>query len=1476
MAGRNVFARIGVQMDADQARRELESINDGVTKLGNARLDTARTQFEQLGASVGKTAAAYQPLTEAQRRAYEQREDDVQQIGRLQRSYATLGGALAAVDVQVQHGHRTAQDAARIQSGLIEAYSRGAVAVQGHAAAYAAANDKATASTGQFKGAIGNLGLQLQDVAVQAQMGTSAFIILAQQGPQIASAFGPAGIAIGTVVAIASVAAGVLLTLGDETRKSAKEIDTFGDVLGIFEGRARESGAAIDTLTDSYRALGGELRALSKLALQADIATLTEKRAKDQKSAWDAIRNATMSGAQDAPAALGALQQLGQDKDLVAFMGKLQALNEKGAIKLMRDEDIRALLETGEALRVAEARMADLEGRATPAQKALLGYADAAREAAKATREAADAAYEMSRAQGLALGSVIVQERDLDRKIAALKGGEAAMKAYGEEQIRTTAYDKAFKANLAAGESLLDARTEATRIATKAVEAYRLEQQRADEQKAANAADRKAESQAERDAKAYAKVSEELDRGIAEQQRLAGVVGQSVEAQREANTQTKIAEALSKAHTTASTAEGKAIAGKVREQEKWRAAAADAAVLDSSKRQLAYAEKELSLMGQAEPVRERALKSFQIQQEAQEKLKTTTPELVAQWVQYQEAIADTQAMKAFQQEIRSTAKEMSRDITEALLDRESKWSDLGKTIGKRIALGLIEANIVLPITTSIVGSVPGLFGIQTPANQNSAGGGLMGSAGQYLSAGQSAYQAYQGGGGMLASAGNWFVTSGAGQSLGLSTATPLPAVGSTPVFTEGMVGSVSSGTGLASGSSSLSGSTVVSPTASGASFSSGLAAVGNAMPYGALGGMAGSYIGNAAGGNKAVGGLSGAAIGVGSYAAGTAAMGAMGASAAAAGMSGMAGATAALSAIPVYGWIAAAVLAAVTAIAGTQKPSTQYAQAWARTDNTGAVVDRGSAAASSARGKLSALEQRADGIASLIGTLTQAGGFDNRGIVLAAESDTKGNRYRIDGLAGPVVSRSESGTQVVLDVLRHMRDTGELRSGYTGTLAGRTLDRAIGIGETDMEGFGKGLALARQVEAGTTALREFDKSLAGVTSRAKEAQVTALKPMTEELALASKYGFEGEYRSLVNGQLSAMLEDIANPQKFTETQVEAATFTGQIAAMREELSKINPELARTIDGIEKAGLDRIYKKVRDSFDAAMNTAIGNDYRNQLKGVRDYWNTNAFEMLGAGRDPNELYFAQAKAIFDGLDNSQIDDVVSYFRELDPVMSTLAESLRGTTRAAREAADAQAAAMKQNADSLRGYLDSLGLSDLSSLSPQQQYAEAQRQYAAALAGDDVSVATKSNDALLRAARTMFGTTSEYGAVFNWSKSSLTEWARRQGLPMFAAGGITDGPAIAGEGIYREAVVPLPDGRTIPARITDSGNREVTAKLEEVRRELVASRQANTRMQEITVGALALIQQAIEASTDAGAKAALQAKLAALLADRKSEAA
>jgi len=56
-----------------------------------------------------------------------------------------------------------------------------------------------------------NLSYQIQDVAVQASMGTDSLRILSMQGPQIASAFGPAGAAYGAVIAIGAAVGGALM-----------------------------------------------------------------------------------------------------------------------------------------------------------------------------------------------------------------------------------------------------------------------------------------------------------------------------------------------------------------------------------------------------------------------------------------------------------------------------------------------------------------------------------------------------------------------------------------------------------------------------------------------------------------------------------------------------------------------------------------------------------------------------------------------------------------------------------------------------------------------------------------------------------------------------------------------------------------------------------------------------------------------------------------------------------------------------------------------------------------------------------------------------------------------------------------------------------------------------------------------------------------------------------------------------------------
>lgn len=77
----------------------------------------------------------------------------------------------------------------------------------------------------KLRQAAGQVGFQVQDLVVQLQGGTSAFVAFGQQGSQLAGAFGPGGAVLGAVIALASAIGGVLYkSLGDST-KSADDLD---------------------------------------------------------------------------------------------------------------------------------------------------------------------------------------------------------------------------------------------------------------------------------------------------------------------------------------------------------------------------------------------------------------------------------------------------------------------------------------------------------------------------------------------------------------------------------------------------------------------------------------------------------------------------------------------------------------------------------------------------------------------------------------------------------------------------------------------------------------------------------------------------------------------------------------------------------------------------------------------------------------------------------------------------------------------------------------------------------------------------------------------------------------------------------------------------------------------------------------------------------------------------------------------------
>ncbi|EEJ2380116.1 hypothetical protein YJ25_004422 [Salmonella enterica subsp. enterica] len=114
------------------------------------------------------------------------------------------------------------------------------------------------------------VGYQVQDMIVQIQGGTSAFVAIGQQGSQLAGAFGPGGAVIGAIIALSAAVGGTLYKALGGAKISAEELQasakTLEDVLqknkdGVYElsdgfvKLANDTGTASQTLARFYEAL---------------------------------------------------------------------------------------------------------------------------------------------------------------------------------------------------------------------------------------------------------------------------------------------------------------------------------------------------------------------------------------------------------------------------------------------------------------------------------------------------------------------------------------------------------------------------------------------------------------------------------------------------------------------------------------------------------------------------------------------------------------------------------------------------------------------------------------------------------------------------------------------------------------------------------------------------------------------------------------------------------------------------------------------------------------------------------------------------------------------------------------------------------------------------------------------------------------------------------------------------------------------
>ena len=214
---------------------------DGVTKMRTftRAVSDADKTTEMLNESLGENVTVTTKTTRSTKELTQQARAQVTQIERANRVYKqqaeqlrhqiTLVGKTeqeqAQLNAQFNLGANATEEQ-RKEIAQLTAQYQGLITAQGGA----------QGSMHNLRGVAQNFGWQIQDVAVQMQMGTDAFIIFSQQGSQIASSFGAAGAAVGAVIAIVGAAMPALIAYLDDTATSTKELDEAQESLNaIFE-----------------------------------------------------------------------------------------------------------------------------------------------------------------------------------------------------------------------------------------------------------------------------------------------------------------------------------------------------------------------------------------------------------------------------------------------------------------------------------------------------------------------------------------------------------------------------------------------------------------------------------------------------------------------------------------------------------------------------------------------------------------------------------------------------------------------------------------------------------------------------------------------------------------------------------------------------------------------------------------------------------------------------------------------------------------------------------------------------------------------------------------------------------------------------------------------------------------------------------------------------------------------------------------
>lgn len=254
---------------AQQSGKGMDNLDQSTSQTGSAFTELAGyansmdNQLRKLNTNVSGIARAMEEARSGTGGASSE-------FSRAESIIEALGNQLAVLDEAQENGARSAAVlAAQLRAGskATDEEKQKIGELTGRLYDMKTGAEGGAKGTGSWKSSMQQAGYQVQDFIVQVQGGQSALVAFAQQGSQLAGAFGPGGAVVGAFIALSSVIAGVLITSlnGGKTAMDA------------LKGAAEAMDKVINVSINGVAALSDKYAYLAKT--NAEVATLMRNQA---------------------------------------------------------------------------------------------------------------------------------------------------------------------------------------------------------------------------------------------------------------------------------------------------------------------------------------------------------------------------------------------------------------------------------------------------------------------------------------------------------------------------------------------------------------------------------------------------------------------------------------------------------------------------------------------------------------------------------------------------------------------------------------------------------------------------------------------------------------------------------------------------------------------------------------------------------------------------------------------------------------------------------------------------------------------------------------------------------------------------------------------------------------------------------------------------------------------------------------------